>query len=732
MKFKISNIIACLIICGVSIQAQVYNNKIDSIVNSYRINRAKKAFDNTAYVECIRRYELLNQKGYLSDSLKSRLAQAYLKVHETGKAEEVYASIAAQKLQEEDLFYYAQALKYNGKYAEADHYMAQYLEVNASDSRAIRQNNASPVIEKILSEERYLIEEVDFNSTQSDFGAVVVNDRVVFTSARDVDVVIRREYAWKETPFLNVFTAKIKEDGYGAPSLLSKALKSMYHDGPVCVNEEVTELFITRNNLNKFMGKKGVKGYNHLKLMLSHKQADGTWSKPKDLPFNSDNHSTGHGYFSQNAQRLYYTSNREGGYGGSDIWYVNRTNEGWSDPVNLGCEVNTEGDEMFPFIDADQNLYFASNGHLGLGGLDLFIASQINGTYRVHNMGYPINSEKDDFSLFLAADGVNGYFASNREGGRGDDDIYRFKILKAVNLKKQLKSRLLDKNTRQVIANTPVQLKDQSGNVFKKLVSDANGLIETELPLDIAQLTLTVNTANYFPYTNTVDVGSGVDQHEMELVPRPVYGIYGGVYLLPEMTPIKQVHVLLDAKGGEQLTVVSDQDGKFKTQLKPDTDYDVVFTKKGYFTKRLGYSTLGRDTGYVNINEYMKLELEKVEIGKSIEIQILYDLGKWNIREEAATELDDMIQFLNDNPTIKIELGSHTDARGSAGSNRLLSQKRAESAVKYIVERGISAERITAKGYGETKLKNKCADGVQCSEEEHQANRRSEVTIIEM
>lgn len=733
MKFKTSLIICSLLVLSISSQSQTYKNKLDSLVNSFRVGQAERAYENLAYAKAIRRYESIYRKGYLADSIKGQLAKAYLKVSEPVEAEVVYASIAEENLKGDDLFFYAQALKYNGKYADADRYMARYLASHQDDSRAVKQNNSLPVIEMILAEERYLIEEVDFNSKQSDFGPVVVDDEVYFTSARDIDVVIRREYAWKETPYLNVFAAKINEDNnHGSPGLLSTELKSMHHDGPVYANAERTELYITRNTFNSLLGKQGIDGTNHLKLMVSKKLADGSWSKPVDLPFNQDNSSTGHAFMKKDGSRMYFASDREGGQGGSDIWYVKRTTDGWSEPINLGGDVNTEGDEMFPFMDEEGKLYFASNGHLGLGGLDLFVASEKNGTYKVHNMGYPINSEKDDFSLFLKDDGVNGYFASNRDGGRGDDDIYRFKILHAVSFKKHLKSKLLDKSTRQIIANTPIQLMNSDGNIVMELISDANGMIETELPLEMNEITLTVNTEDYYPYADVVDVSKDVDEHEMELIPLPVYGIYGNVFKLPDMTPIPEVTLVVEAKTGDSKTLVSKSDGTFITKLEPDTEYDLVFTKKQYFTKRLQYSTVGRDTGYVNVNEYVELEMEKAELGKSIEIEILYDLGKWDIREDAATELDDMVQFLNDNPTIKIELGSHTDSRGSRSSNQALSQRRAESAVNYMVDRGISAERIRAKGYGETRLKNRCGDDVSCSEEEHQANRRSEVTIIEM
>ena len=202
--------------------------------------------------------------------------------------------------------------------------------------------------------------------------------------------------------------------------------------------------------------------------------------------------------------------------------------------------------------------------------------------------------------------------------------------------------------------------------------------------------------------------------------------------MLPDSTPINNVTLSIKSEEGQTITDETNQDGTFRTKLDSNTKYNIVLMKKSFFTKRVSYSTVGRDTGYVNLNEFMKLDMEAVELGKSIEINILYDLGKWDIREDAAIELDDMIQFLKDNPTIKIELGSHTDARGSARSNQILSQKRAESAVQYMIDKGISGERITAQGYGETKLKNHCADGVNCSEEEHQANRRSEVKIVAM
>ncbi|WP_430933737.1 OmpA family protein [Saccharicrinis sp. 156] len=730
MKAKLLFILSLIVTLNVN--GQTYKNKLDSLWTTYRTIRATKAFDNMAYTKAIAKYEKISINNELPDSVKSLLATAYLNVSETMKSEAAFSSILTDSLSDDALFLYAQALKYNGKYGEADRMMAKYKERSPMDSRAVELLNALPKIEKILAEERYLIEEVSFNSPQSDFAPFVFDDEVYFASARDLDYIIKREYAWKETPYLNVLKTKVRDGGFSNPKLCASELRSMYHDGPVFISPDGNELFITRNTFHSFINTKGRAkgGYNNLRILKSSKVTDGTWMKPEELPFNNKDYSCGHACLSPDGTKLYFSSDMHKGKGGSDIYYVAREGDSWGEPVNLS-DLNTEGNEMFPFVHKSGKIYFASNGRVGVGGLDIYVAELRADAYQVKNMGYPLNSKKDDFGMFLADDGINGYFSSNREGGKGDDDIYRFKVLKEITFKKALKGKLIDKNTRQVIANTPVVLTDSSGKLVGEVMTDENGMLSTEVD-DISSITADVTAQGYFPYNETISLLEETAEFEMALKPRPYWGIFGNVFLLPDMKPIPEVTLKMQPKSGTETSIVSGWDGRFKTRLQPETDYDFVFTKKGFFTKRVQYSTAGRDTGCVNINEFMELELEKAEVGKSIEIQILYDLGKWNIREDAAIELEDMIQFLKDNPEIKIELGSHTDARGSAISNQVLSQKRAQSAVDFMEERGIARNRMVAKGYGENQLKNKCADGVQCSEEEHQANRRSEVTIVAM
>ncbi len=724
-------------------------NKADSLVIRNQHKRANKDFDNMAYIRAIEKYEKLLRREIGGDTLKSKLATAYYKVGKTQLAEPLFNEvIAGSYFTADDVYFYSQTLKYNEKYNEADKWMNKYREMRGDDSRSDIQHNNAPKIFEIVDQERYKVNEVNFNSSHADFGAVVVGDQIVFSTARNDERIIRREYAWNETPYLDIYRMKKDAGALATAKLLSPKLSSPYHDGPACFTVDGNEIYFTRNNYNKFVKKSSTKVIEHIgvvnkavlkksatgvnNLMIMHaKKVGGEWTYPEGLPFNSYEFSCGHPCLTPDNKTLYFTSDMPGGFGGSDIYKVSINEDGFGEPINLGAEINTEGEEMFPFLHHNGQLYFCSNGQLTLGGLDVFVATQKDGVYKVKNMGHPLNSSKDDFSFFLEEDGVHGYFASNREGGKGDDDIYQFEILDQIKFSKPLKGRLTNKNTGLIIANTPVELYNAEGVVIANLTTDFQGMVSTELE-DITSIVAKINETKYFPYNQTFTISPETKVIEMALTPRPYWGIYGNVFLLPDLKPIPEVTLKLSPKNGEERSIVSALDGKFKTDLIPETDYDLVFTKKGFFTKRVQYSTVGRDTGYVNVNEFVELELEKAEVGKSIEIMILYDLGKWNIREDAAIELDDMIQFMKDNPDMKIELGSHTDARGSAKSNQILSQKRAESAVNFMIGKGISKDRMSAKGYGETRLKNKCADGVKCSEEEHQANRRSEVTIVDM
>jgi outer membrane protein OmpA-like peptidoglycan-associated protein len=401
----------------------------------------------------------------------------------------------------------------------------------------------------------------------------------------------------------------------------------------------------------------------------------------------------------------------------------------------MGAEINTPSDDMFPFIHKNGHLYFASSGRQGMGGLDLFEAfKKDDGSYTVLNMGYPINSNNDDFGVYLAEDGIHGYFASNRPGGKGDDDIYRFIVTNPIKLALDLEGDVTDAMDGHKLDSSNVVLTLADGTNPQPLNTGSLNTFGYEIKPDL-KYKVEVTRKGYNSATVAVDPEKRPENSDVVKVPVVLekiqeWGIYGNVYIRGTKEVVPGVTITIKRSSGELYsTVITPEVEGFRTKLEPNMGYEIVFEKKGFLTTKGNYSTVGRKPGYVDINEFIDVSIEKIDMNKTIEVNIYYDLGKWNIRKDAAVELDKVVAFLTDNPEIKVELGSHTDARGDAASNQSLSQKRADSAVAYIIGKGISKDRIVAKGYGESKLKNQCADGVKCSEAEHQQNRRTEIRI---
>lgn len=711
-------------------------NKLDSIYLRIQERKANKYFQYTAYVRSIHIYKELVDKGYKNDSLIRNLAVAFYKVSDTKNAEDYLRMIIdGGKYTPEEVFFYIQSLKYNGKYEEADLWLDKYLQLNANDKRALEQKGTTDFIKKLKEKERYKIEEAPFNSENSDFGAVPYEGKVLFASARNDQSIIRFQDTWKNTPFFALYT--IANDNASAIRVQSfgKKFNTLYHDGPVCFDSSENEVFITRNTFKNQIPRKGKDGTNNLKILYAKKNALGTWGKLKDMKFNSRDYSCGHATLSPDGKTLYFASNMPGGFGLTDIYYVSRTDNGWSEPVNMGPEINTPSDDMFPFIHRNGHLYFASSGHQGMGGLDLFEAiKKSDGTYTVLNMGYPINSNNDDFSIYLAADGIHGYFASNRSGGKGDDDIYRFIVTNPIKLALDLEGDVTDAMDGHKLDSSNVVLTLADGTNPQPINTGLLNTFGYEIKPDL-KYKVSVSRKGYT--STSVDVDPDKRPANVDVIKVPVvlerileWGIYGNVYIRGTKEVVPGVTIIIKKATGElYATVITPEVEGFRTKLEPNTAYEITFEKKGFLTTKGTYSTVGRKPGYVDINEFIDVSIEKIDMNKTIEVNIYYDLGKWNIRKDAAVELDKVVAFLTDNPEIKVELGSHTDSRGDAASNQALSQKRAESAVAYIIGKGIAKDRIVAKGYGESKLKNQCADGVKCSEAEHQQNRRTEIRI---
>lgn len=684
-------------------------------------------YDKMAYMDAIKKYERTVKKGLGNLETYRKLGIAYFKTRQTEQAENYFRKVVTSGSYEaNDAYLLAQVLRYNEKYKESDIWINRFAQKDPADSRGKRQAGAFEKVKSLKAMPRFKVEEVKFNSSLSDFGPAKYGDKLFFASERRVDEIINYEYAWKDAPYHDLYQVDLSGK-VTRPSMLEGKVNSKFHDGPGCFSADGKEIYFTRNNtLLRIISKKGEDRTNHLKIYRATIN-NGVVSDPEELSFNSNNYSCGHPSLSKDGQTLYFASDMPGGVGGSDIYMTTKTDTGWTTPVNLGKDINTEGNELFPFIHESGTLYFTSNGHWNMGGLDIFKAVKNGDKYIVENMGYPMNSSSDDFSITVDADGKTGYFASNRKGGTGDDDIYAFK---ALNVDVIVQGKVLDIDSKNRLSNAEVLAKGEKVNVTEAEIDYMVKIKPNQ------KLNLDASLDEYLPFTKEIDISNmekngHVITYDILLKKEDFWGIFGKIYYKHNSERIPNVKITItDIESQNAEEFLTDQQGEFRIKLDKEKDYNILFAKKGIFAKRAQYSTKGREPGWVNADEFVNLAFEKVEVNQTIEIpNIYYDLGKWNIRDDAAVELGKVVQFLKDNGDINIELGSHTDARGSKKSNQWLSQKRAESAVKYIVNQGINKSRITAKGYGESKIKNRCIDGVKCSEKEHQENRRTEIRV---
>ena len=497
-------------------------------------------------------------------------------------------------------------------------------------------------------------------------------------------------------------------------------------------NAESTEVFITRNNFDntKRTGKVGKSEDNIVKLKLYIARVDGDkWIEEQEFQYNNDEYSVGHAALSPDGNLLYFVSDMPGGFGGTDLYVSERVGGTWLAPKNLGPEINTEGDEMFPWMAEDGTLYFASTGHGGLGGLDIFRVKGEPGSWEApKNMGAPINSPQDDFGLIrLKGDNTKGYFTSNRIGGRGSDDIYSFKDNGVF-----LVGVVIDRKTEEPICDATVEL---------RLGKDVKGRAETECDGAFEFVVVAEKVYSLKGCADGYKCNDGVKASTVGLVAGDTVFV---VIPLDKEEDVKLEVLVIDRKtrepiGGSSVVVKSRCDnteqkgtsnaaGMSYYDAKIDCDYPISATATGYMPGSTEVTTVG-----VPANSTVKaiVELDREIDDKPVLLDIYYDFDKWNIRvPESETELFKLLAFLNENAGTIVEIGSHTDARASFDYNIRLSQRRAQSVVDWLAARGISKDRMRAVGYGESKPVNHCVDNVKCTEEEHQRNRRTEFRVI--
>ncbi|MFM7216976.1 MAG: OmpA family protein [Bacteroidota bacterium] len=609
---------------------------------SYHMRQGNRLYDLMAYSESVKEYEKALDSPYKIDA-ERRLASAYLKVNNLEKARQYYSALVsdtAAKATPAEQMQYADLLMRSGRYDEAK---ARLLQIPSPDNRArVMLSSCDSVASWKEDSLRYEIKPAGVNSgSESNFSPSYYKEGILFVSDRGKQSTWTR-YEWTGRPYLDVYYSKVDKDGkVSSTEKMSGDINGIYHEGPIAINKQGDTLYLTRNNYVKKKVGKSEQDVVNVKLYQLYKK-DTVWTGLKELPFNSSDFSTGHPALTSDGNTMYFASDRPGGVGGSDLYVVRKSNGIWGQPINLGSGINTAGNEVFPTVWKDSSLYFSSDGLHGMGGLDLYKAALVDTVVGTPvNLGYPLNTNFDDFGITLNDAATEGYFSSNRGSNTEIDQIYQVSLL---DIRFTLQGLAVNKNTQKPVDGVIVELKNKSN--------------------------------------------------------------------------------------GRKETAFTTADGTFKFKLNPRTDYEVMGTKDGYFTNTEKVTTVGKSRSeemYVKL----KLELEEIIVNKPIVLEnIYYDLDKSDIRPDAKPGLDKLVQIMNENPDIRIELGSHTDSRADDRYNDRLSQRRAESAVNYIVEHGISRDRITAKGYGESQLVNGCKNGVKCTEIEHQANRRTEFKVV--
>ncbi len=708
-------------------------------------------FKDLAFEAAIVAYENALKEQPENGEIKIKLAECNHMLNNPDKVVVWYdqAKTALTTADKKHKLYYAEALSTIGRYDEAVAWYRKFDEANTDDKRPPNKIAGIESKEKFLKNRANVeITEAKFNSKTADFSPAYLNGGVVFVTGRKESGLIKRKFAWDNSNFLELIYAKESEDsGEQEYAYVNRRVNSKYHEGPVTFWNDGKQMIFTRNNFEN--GKKGTSkdGISKLKLYQAERQSgDDTWSSPTALPFNNDEYSVGHPTISSNGSILYFSSDMPGGIGGTDLYTSKLVDGVWQTPENLGPNINTEGNEMFPFLLNDNELYFSSNGREGLGGLDLYGINLEKGLdSKITNLGAPLNSSYDDFGMAIHDSGIKGYFSSNREGGAGNDDIYRFMSEKPLLMRLIVKGIVKDEHSGEPVEGAIVKLLDGQGNELGTVVSTAGGYYEFDVE-EKRSYSLEGDKDKYFPGKNSFstinEAPDGQYSADIKLVKDSGFSLFGLITERESKAVIPGVEVKIrDNQTGKDILVVNTgEEGTFRKvlenkKLNERLDYQISLNKKGYLGKSFLLETKLSKPGQVNVHEFLDFQLDKLElgtdIGKLIEINPIYfDLNKFNIRADASEELDKIVKVMLENPTLVIELGSHTDSRGSDAYNSSLSDKRAKASAGYVVSKGIEKDRIYGKGYGETQLINKCKNGVKCSKEEHQLNRRTEFKVV--
>jgi outer membrane protein OmpA-like peptidoglycan-associated protein/tetratricopeptide (TPR) repeat protein len=780
-----------------------------------------------------------NEKSFTDDELRFlriRLAWCYRQIKDSQNAERVYRDLFnnSPKFVDGEIknyLYFAQILSSNGKHEEAKLIYQKYNELQELDKRGEGFNKLYSNLDVLnRNSGSYRLEYLGINTSNADFSPTFYKKGLVFVSGRGLGEGIKRVFEWDASPFLDLYyledlkaiksevssaisssakttqkttalTKKLGEDFYTPPTAndsrtignsflagnngyeekanipsqkFSRNLNSKYHEGPATFFHDGSKIVFTRNNYYQGEEKKSKEGITKLKLFIAD-LVNNEWQRIREFPYNNDEYSTGHPTLTIDDKIMYFVSNMPGGFGGTDIYMSRYDNGKWSKPMNLGSQINTTGNEMFPFVDERGNLYFSSDGIPGLGDLDMFFIPMNTATGMVagkpRNLGAPLNSNRDDFGIITDSERKEGFFSSNRKRGGSDDDIYWFSRMGALYGCRDVVVSVTDKDTKQPFDRIRLEYFSKTDqNDKKSAITDNKGILKVCLEADY-DFTFSATQNGYLP--TTIDFSnrdaSDYEPSKLEILLKrkpieeilktkpkesdklaklnaniatnnnPISTIFRGVVTAGnDSTAIAGVQVkFINQCDGSVQEMTTGADGSYEFKRDINCDYVLEAFKDNF----------GKSTEFLlKITKKRKLSAKKVakisnslfdtklyRVGDVVKLDnIYYEYDSYKLRKDAVRELQKLVGTMKKYPNMIIEILSHTDSRGNAQMNLQLSQQRADFVVDFLAKNGIARERTKAIGKGETEPVNACGDGVQCTEPEYQRNRRTEFKILQI
>jgi outer membrane protein OmpA-like peptidoglycan-associated protein/tetratricopeptide (TPR) repeat protein len=704
----------------ISIQSFAQNKK----------QQAEKYFKNYAYKQAIPLYiEIVND----NPTLAANLADCYRKTGDYKNAEKYYAiAVSNDKKNAQLMLHYGMMLLANGDCKSAKIWFDKFSVLEPKDKRGAELASSCTYAKEWKQYEAYYtVLPISTNSIYDDYAPSIYQNGIVFSSDRNRGGAVKRISSWTNAPFADLyyFLMDKYEDGnieLSSAVLFDENLNSKFHDATTAFTNDYKKVFFTRNN-----PKKDKNDVEQLQILSAEKRGN-KWKNIQSLSFNSDEYSFAHPTLLQNGKVLIFSSNMPGGYGGMDIWLTFADGDKWLPPLNAGSGINTAGNEVFPYVSPDETLYFSSDGHAGFGGLDIYTSTINSGIFSEPiNVGSPINSSADDFGIVIENNNTSGFFTSNRIGGKGGDDIYAF-TRKTI----QVEGIVVDKYTGKPIDNAIVK----TNCIGAKTKSNKKGQFNLQLPI-INECCFSMASEKYIQNAVCQDLSLYKKGDKIFVTITAELDIevnLQGVFVDKSSgTPIAKGTVELYNNLDEKIaTTTTGPNGEFSFPLQNGVCYELKLSANNYITA-YGEKYCAKDL------ESSKTFIAKIEatpipviasntdnIDELLSINnIYYNFNKSTLRTESIPELVKLVRMMKLYPEAILEVQSHTDSRGNASKNKILSQKRAQAVVNFLLRKGIERNRIIPIGYGEEQLLNQCNDMIKCTETEHEFNRRTSFKI---